>query len=93
VLQCVSVSKAGRLCEHTITVPPPPDGGPAYFEVLDLRTDERFMNLGFVKGPPYFKYYCGIPLRTKRGINIGSIFALDDKVREPINEGHLNCEC
>jgi hypothetical protein len=71
---------------------PPIGGGPAYFEVLNLLSDERFMNLDFVKGPPYFKYYCGIPLRTKRGINIGSIFALDDKVREPANEEQLICK-
>jgi signal transduction histidine kinase/CheY-like chemotaxis protein len=29
-----------------------------------------------------------VPLRTKKGINIGSVFALDDRVREPITEAN-----
>ncbi|KAH6622177.1 hypothetical protein C7974DRAFT_315148, partial [Boeremia exigua] len=78
---CVRVPKAGRLCEHTIAAPPPPDGGPACFEVLDLSKDERFNQLGFIAGPPYFRYYAGVPLRTGRGINIGSIYILDSKTR------------
>ncbi|EKG12536.1 hypothetical protein MPH_10336 [Macrophomina phaseolina MS6] len=83
---CVSVPKAGRLCEHTIEQSPSPDGSPACFEVLDLTKDERFNSLPFVAGEPHFKYYVGVPLRTKKGIPIGSLFAMDDRVREPLNE-------
>jgi hypothetical protein len=83
--QCVDVPKAGRLCEYTIATPPPSDGGPACFEVLDLSKDDRFNMLDFVRGPPYFRYYVGVPLRTKKGVNIGSIFAMDDCAREPIS--------
>lgn len=78
---CISVPKAGRLCEHTIAALPPQDGGPAYFEVLDLSKDDRFNSLSFISGEPHFRYYIGVPIRTRRGINIGSIFALDNKVR------------
>ncbi|KAF2999289.1 hypothetical protein E8E13_004253 [Curvularia kusanoi] len=78
---CVRVAKAGRLCEHTIATLPPPGGGPACFEVLDLSKDSRFNELCFIAGPPHFKYYAGVPLRTSRGINIGSLFVLDSKVR------------
>ena len=81
--QCTAVPKAGRLCEHTIAQVPPVEGGPAYFEVTNLRTDDRFKHLPFVCGGPGFQYYCGVPLRTKKGINIGSIFVLDVKAREP----------
>jgi GAF domain-containing protein len=59
------------------------DGSPAYFEVCDLAADDRFNTLPFVAGPPFFKYYCGVPLRSNN-INIGSIFVLDDIAREPI---------
>jgi hypothetical protein len=82
-MQCIDVPKAGRLCEHTIATLPPPDGGPACFEVLDLSKDDRFNTLPFVAGDPHFRYYCGVPIRTRKGIAIGSIFALDNKVREP----------
>ncbi|KAJ8117060.1 hypothetical protein OPT61_g1647 [Boeremia exigua] len=88
---CVRVPKAGRLCEHTISTPPPPEGGPACFEVLDLSKDERFNQLSFIAGPPYFKYYAGVPLRTSRGINIGSIYILDSRLRAALtrNEKHF----
>jgi hypothetical protein len=84
---CISVPKAGRLCEHTIQAIPTPDE-PACFEVLDLTTDDRFNTLPFVTGPPFFRYYVGVPLRTKRGIPIGSLFALDNKLREPISRNN-----
>jgi hypothetical protein len=70
----------------------PPNGAPVHFEVTDLREDARFNNLPFVAGDPYFRYYCGVPLRTKNGVNIGSLFALDDKVREPMSLKQLNCK-
>lgn len=57
----------------------------ACFEVLDLSQDPRFNTLSFIAGPPNFKYYAGVPLRTSRGINIGSIYILDSKVRPALN--------
>ncbi|KAL1641765.1 hypothetical protein SLS58_005804 [Diplodia intermedia] len=85
--QCnMSVPKRGRLCEHTLEQAPSPDGSPACFEVLDLTKDDRFNSLPFVAGEPHFRYYAGVPLRTKKGIPIGSLFAMDVKVREPLKE-------
>ncbi|XPS76378.1 hypothetical protein M3J09_008431 [Ascochyta lentis] len=78
---CVRVPKAGRLCEHKVAALAPPEGGPACFEVLDLSKDTRFNQLGFIAGAPHFRYYAGVPLRTSRGINIGSIYILDSKLR------------
>lgn len=63
-----------------------------HFEVVDLTADDRFKNLPFVAGEPHFRYYCGVPLKTKNGVNIGSLFALDDKVRSPINIKQLQCK-
>jgi signal transduction histidine kinase/CheY-like chemotaxis protein len=73
------------LCEHTIAALSPPGGGPACFEVLDLSKDSRFNELDFIAGPPHFRYYAGVPLRTSRGINIGSIYILDSKVRPALS--------
>jgi hypothetical protein len=85
---CISVPKAGRLCEHTIQELPRSNGDPPLFEVLDLTKDNRFNTLPFVVEAPFFKYYAGVPLRTKKGIAIGSLFALDDKVREPLSRSN-----
>ena len=49
--------------------------------MLDLSKDVRFNKLNFIAGPPHFKYYAGVPLRTNRGINIGSIYILDSRLK------------
>lgn len=36
-------------------------------------------------GPPNFRFYAGTPLTTDRGVNIGSLFVLDNKVRPRLN--------
>ncbi|KAF2143311.1 uncharacterized protein K452DRAFT_225560, partial [Aplosporella prunicola CBS 121167] len=87
---CVSVPKAGRLCEHTIQQQPAEDGGDVCFEVLDLARDDRFNSLPFIAGAPHFRYYAGVPLRTKKGVAIGSLFAMDDKVRQPLSDSERN---
>ncbi|KAF2673231.1 hypothetical protein BT63DRAFT_383144 [Microthyrium microscopicum] len=87
---CISVPKAGRLCEHTLQALPASSGSPAYFEVCDLQQDSRFNTLEFVTHAPFFRYYCGVPLMTKNGIPIGSIFALDTKAREPISASRIS---
>lgn len=77
---CSTVDKSGRLCEKTIELPPTL-GRPPCFTVTDLSKDRRFNQLPFVTGPPYFRFYAGTPLTTKKGINIGSLFVIDDKAR------------
>ncbi|KAL8948003.1 MAG: hypothetical protein Q9222_005771 [Ikaeria aurantiellina] len=77
---CTSVDKSGRLCEKTVELPASSSNYPC-FTVEDLSKDERFNQLPFVTGPPNFRFYAGTPLTTKNGINIGSLFVLDDRVR------------
>lgn len=78
--------KSGRLCEHTIAALPPQDGGPTFFEVNDLTKDSRFASLPFVVDQPHFRYYCGVPIKTRSGVNIGSFFVLDTKPREHMSD-------
>lgn len=59
-----------------------PDGPNEFFIVPDLRNDERFTHLPYVKGPPYWRSYIGTPLTTKRGVNIGALCILDDKLHK-----------
>jgi hypothetical protein len=82
---CSEVSKAGRLCERTIAVAPTQEGQFPAFVVSDLSKDERFCNLPFVSGPPYLRFYAGTPLITKRGIPIGSLFVVDERVRQGLS--------
>lgn len=56
-----------------------------HFEVKDLLTDERFKEMGFVKGEPLLRYYYGIPLKSK-GLNIGSLCVLDKEVNHLSND-------
>ncbi|KAL8842089.1 MAG: hypothetical protein Q9176_002781 [Flavoplaca citrina] len=41
--------------------------------------------LPFVTGGPNFRFYAGTPLTTKNGVNIGSLFVLDSKVRPKLS--------
>ncbi|CAD6578204.1 MAG: hypothetical protein ASARMPRED_008641 [Alectoria sarmentosa] len=85
---CGTVDKSGRLCEKTIELPPSLGSSPSLFTVTDLSKDERFNRLPFVNGPPYFRYYAGTPLTTKKGVNIGSLFILDDVARPQLGADH-----
>ncbi|KAA6412070.1 MAG: hypothetical protein FRX48_04220 [Lasallia pustulata] len=81
---CATVSKEDRLCEKTIELRPKPGGVPC-FTVCNLSQDGRFQRLPFVTGPPHFRFYAGTPLTTDRGVNIGSLFILDNRVRPRLN--------
>ncbi|KAL9580190.1 MAG: hypothetical protein Q9203_006402 [Teloschistes exilis] len=49
-----------------------------------LCEDERFSQLSIVTGTPHFRFYAGAPLTTSNGVNIGSFFIFDDKVRSAL---------
>lgn len=56
----------------------------------DLTKDERFSELPFVTGPPFLKFYAGVPLITKRGIPIGSLFIVDSRVRADLSKQEIH---
>ena len=60
------------VCQHTI-MEESLDG----FEVKDLSQDGRFSDKFNETGDFNFKYYFGVPLKTKKGINIGALCVLD----------------
>ncbi|OAF56052.1 hypothetical protein VC83_07385 [Pseudogymnoascus destructans] len=51
------------------------------FLVPDLRLDENTSQLDCVKGAPYLRFYCGVALTNKRGVNIGCVYVVDDRPR------------
>ena len=58
--------------------------------MTDLTADARFSQLPFVTGPPFFRFYAGTPLTTKKGINIGSLFIIDDRVRPELTAAQVD---
>lgn len=49
--------------------------------VEDATQDRRFRNLPPVVGPPYARFYAGVPLSTAEGLHIGTIFVCDTQPR------------
>ena len=75
-----------QVVKKTIELPPSPGAYPC-FTVTDLTKDERFNLLPFVTRSPFFRFYAGTPLTTKRGVNIGSLFIIDNKPRPRLSAG------
>jgi hypothetical protein len=71
-------------------LPPAPPGEYPAFVVNDLSQDDRFNQLPFVCGPPFLKFYGGTPLITKRGIPIGSLFVVDERVRNGLTRDEIH---
>ncbi|WP_247828354.1 GAF domain-containing protein [Arthrobacter antioxidans] len=49
--------------------------------VPDLLEDVRFQNSPFVVGPPFIRFYAGVPLRGPGGWFVGSLCILDTEPR------------
>lgn len=56
-----------------------------HLEVKNLSLDARFKDRLYVKGDPNLRFYFGVPLKTKKGNNLGSLCVLDktDKTLSP----------
>ena len=61
-------------CTHTIQQREP-------LVITDAHLDPRFAASPLVAGPPHIRSYCGIPLRTPEGYNVGALCAMDSGVR------------
>jgi transcriptional regulator with GAF, ATPase, and Fis domain len=61
---------ADSLCGHAIETQ-------QLFVVADALADERFASHPFVSGPPFVRFYAGVPLVTARGEAIGTICVMD----------------
>jgi hypothetical protein len=58
--------------------------------VNDLTKDPRFKHYPFVVGPPYSRFYAGVPIRSPSGHSIGTYCVLDDKPRDGLKPTELD---
>lgn len=78
------VPRRESLCEETLRLVPNQDTmaeKTPWYLVPDLQLDEKMRELDCVKGPPYLRFYCGVPLTNMKGINIGCVYVVDDRPR------------
>ncbi|EOA91715.1 uncharacterized protein SETTUDRAFT_86875 [Exserohilum turcica Et28A] len=88
--------KEQSLCYYTVNLAPKyttlpledPSDLPSLI-VNDLSKDQRFCNFPFVKGPPYSRFYAGVPIRSPTGHSIGTYCVLDENPRDGLTEHQL----
>ena len=51
------------------------------FEVVDLASDERFMDKFYVKEDPHLRYYYGVPLKNPEGYHLGALCVMGTEPR------------
>jgi GAF domain-containing protein len=62
------------LCAHTILQDEP-------LVIADATRDGRFSDSHFVAGPPYIRFYAGVPLVNAHGYRLGAVCLLDQVPR------------
>ena len=69
--------EAGLFYEYIIS-------GPEFFIIEDLLKDKRFCNIESANSKPYIQFYAGVPLKTRDGYNLGSLYVMG-QVPKPIS--------
>ncbi|KAK7698978.1 hypothetical protein SLS64_012033 [Diaporthe eres] len=60
------------------------------FVVPDLAQDERFSDAFFRQNWPQTRFYAGVPIRSKKGVNIGVYHVYDDLPRSELDLGDVD---
>jgi len=77
-----TVPRQGAFCSHTILSN---DG----LVVPDACSDQRFAQSEIVTGPSHVRFYAGVPLCARDGVNLGTLCVFDTKVREALTPKQL----
>ena len=73
-LEVSEVPRERTFCTHAIRENRP-------LIVPDATLDERFATSPVVAGPPHVRFYAGVPLTTRDGVNLGTLCVLDTAPR------------
>jgi len=91
LMGCSKVPVSGRVCELTIRMHADDTCNVPIFLVPDMSNDPRFCDLDVVKGGPQFKFYAGTPVKTRDGVNIGSLAIMDTRPRASLSADEERC--
>jgi PAS domain S-box-containing protein len=78
-LTATQTDRIVAFCSHTIL-------GPDLLVVPDALADARFADNPLVTGDPHIRFYCGAPLSTPEGYQIGTLSVIDHVPRELSSE-------
>ena len=70
------IPRKNALCQHAVKCP----GEPVV--ATDARADPRFATNPCVVGPPYIRFYAGVPLLDRAGYALGALCVMDSVPRE-----------
>ncbi|KIW40713.1 uncharacterized protein PV06_07890 [Exophiala oligosperma] len=79
--RCSSVPLKGKICELTIKSQSAEGSQPTPMFVIPDLSQSDFSEMEIVTGPPYYRFYAGVPITTREGINIGSLAVMDTRPR------------
>lgn len=79
--QCCDINRDESVCSYTIMQD-------SVLVVEDLQKDNRFNRFPGIANSPFYRFYAGVPLVTRRGFNIGALCIVDDKTRILTKEDH-----
>ena len=91
LMGCSSVPVSGRVCELTIRLHADETCKFPMFVVPDMSKDTRFAKLDVVASGPKYKFYCGTPITTRDGVNIGSLAVMDTEPRDGLTDDEERC--
>ncbi|KAG9506205.1 hypothetical protein J7337_003186 [Fusarium musae] len=88
-----AIPRSYGICDHVLV--PRESGGPQQPSlaselpvtvVSNLAENEEYRDTWYYKVRPEYRFYAGVPIRTRRGINIGVFCILDNEPRESLDE-------
>ncbi|QGI78823.1 unnamed protein product [Fusarium fujikuroi] len=91
-----AIPRSYGICDHVLV--PPESGGPQQASlaselpvtvISNLGENEKYRDIWYYKTRPEHRFYAGVPIRTRRGINIGVFCILDNEPRETLDEASL----
>lgn len=93
LMGCSTMSLSGRVCDLTLRLHTDENCPYPCLTISDMSKDVRFAHLDIVAGGPKFRFYCGTPITTRDGINIGTLAVMDSTPRDRLTRDEEQCLC